>query len=143
MTVRLRPHHLLCILTFAGRGYSPAFTDNMAVIAGRLAAGEDIEIVEGPDDICAPLLGEVDPHCHRSSVNERDDRAANAVEQVLRRPIRPGGRFALSDERIGRLRDAFASGRLRSGCGGCEWHDLCSSIAEQNYREAAIAPDPS
>ena len=25
MTIRLRAHHLLCLLTYAGKGYSPAF----------------------------------------------------------------------------------------------------------------------
>ncbi len=56
MTVRLRGHHLLCMLTFVGKGYSPAFVENYDRIAGRLSEGEDILLVDGPDDICAPLL---------------------------------------------------------------------------------------
>jgi len=55
--VRLRAHHLLCILTFAGKGYSPAFVANMAGVVARIGAGEPIEVVAGPDDICAPLEG--------------------------------------------------------------------------------------
>ena len=39
MTVRLRPHHLLCLLSYIGRGYSPAFSANMTRVARRLGAG--------------------------------------------------------------------------------------------------------
>lgn len=143
MTVRLRPHHLLCILTFAGRGYRPAFTANLTVIAGRLSAGEEIEIVEGPDDVCAPLLGDADCHCHLDRVGERDRAAAVDVSRLLERAIRPGERFALSKSCIERLRVAFASGQIRAGCEGCEWYELCSSIAGNNYREAVIASGSS
>ena len=33
MTIRLRPHHLLWVVTYVGRGYSPAFTANMTRIS--------------------------------------------------------------------------------------------------------------
>ena len=55
MTVRLRGHHLLCLLAYKGEGYSPAFIANLDRIAARLTAGEDAVLVDGPDDICAPL----------------------------------------------------------------------------------------
>ena len=49
MTVRLRAHHLLCMLTYVGKGYSPAFVENYEAIAARLSAGEEIEMVAGPE----------------------------------------------------------------------------------------------
>src|SRR5712672_2376586 len=76
LTVRLRAHHLLCMLTFVGEGYSPAFTENYRSIARRLSAGEEIELVSGPDDICAPLMEGADPHCLKASVIDRDAAAA-------------------------------------------------------------------
>ncbi len=72
MTVRLRGHHLLCMLTYIGKGYSPAFVDNYDTIAERLSGGEDIEIIDGPDDICQPLLCTGDCHCFNESVVVRD-----------------------------------------------------------------------
>ncbi|WP_439343967.1 DUF1284 domain-containing protein [Vacuolonema iberomarrocanum] len=72
MTIRVRPHHLLCLLTYSGKGYSPAFIANYDAIAARLSKGEDIVIVCGPDDICAPLLSDSEPHCWSASVTERD-----------------------------------------------------------------------
>ncbi len=133
MTVRLRPHHLLCLLTYVGKGYSPAFTANMTAIAGRLASGEEIEIVEGPDDICAPLLNDTVAHCHRSSVTDRDVRAAEDVGRLLKVPVLPGSRLLLKKPDLRRLRAAYAADRLRSACGGCEWKELCGGIAADDY----------
>ncbi|TJU92322.1 MAG: DUF1284 domain-containing protein, partial [Mesorhizobium sp.] len=63
MTVRLRAHHLLCLLTYVGKGYSPAFTANYDKVVKRLGEGEAVLIVSGPDAICAPMLDEREPHC--------------------------------------------------------------------------------
>ncbi|MET3598937.1 DUF1284 domain-containing protein [Martelella mangrovi] len=139
MTVRLRPHHLLCILTFVGKGYTPAFTANMAVIVGRLAEGEEIEIIEGPDAICAPLLDEAAPHCHRESVVERDLAAAADVGGLLALTIKPGTRFVLDEARIRQLRHAFAKGRTRSACAGCDWRELCGAVAASGYAGSAFS----
>ena len=133
MTVRLRPHHLLCVLTYVGRGYSPAFTANMARVAERLGAGEDIELVAGPDDICAPLLDGPDPHCRRASVTERDRAAAHDLHDLLGFDLRTGAHLMLDEDLIGRLREAFASDKIRPACTGCEWVDLCGSIAADGF----------
>ena len=138
MTVHLRPHHLLCVLTYVGRGYSPAFTANMTAVAERLGAGEEIELVAGPDDICAPLLGGSDPHCRRASVMERDRAAARDLSPLLGFEIRTGAHLVLNDEVIGRLRAAFASHQIRSTCTGCEWVDLCGSIAAHGFDGAVL-----
>ncbi|MVA97216.1 DUF1284 domain-containing protein [Nitratireductor sp. CAU 1489] len=139
MTVRLRPHHLLCVLTYVGKGYSPAFTVNLTAIAGRLAAGEEVDIVAGPDDICAPLLSGQQPHCHRASVSERDRAAMDDLGGVLGLPVRPGGRLVLDATRLGQLRAAFATGQVRSACHECEWAELCTAIAQDGFAHAVIA----
>ncbi|SFQ64331.1 hypothetical protein SAMN05421853_11555 [Roseivivax halotolerans] len=133
MTVLLRPHHLLCILTHVGRGYSPAFTANMAAIIERVSAGEEIEIVDGPDDICAPLLHEEDAHCRRDSVIARDRAASDDIGKVLQITVRSGARLSLDDASIQYLRSAFADMRLRSACEGCAWASLCSDVAAARY----------
>ncbi len=142
MTVRLRAHHLLCLLTYAGKGYSPAFTANYDAIAGRISQGEGILVVDGPDDICAPLLGDADPHCWRDSVTVRDRLAARDVSELLARPIRAGSRVELDTELLRQMRDAFASGRTRAACLGCEWGDLCNAIAAGAYGGTAIPGAP-
>ncbi|WP_192183622.1 DUF1284 domain-containing protein [Mesorhizobium amorphae] len=138
MTVRLRAHHLLCVLTYVGKGYSAAFIANYDGIAERLRRGEDILIVSGPDDICAPLLGEPEPHCLRESAAERDRLAARDVEQLLARPIRVGARLSLDAATLAGMRAAFSAGLTRQACQGCEWAGLCTTVAINTYRDTRV-----
>ncbi|MEK1891596.1 MAG: DUF1284 domain-containing protein [Phyllobacterium sp.] len=138
MTIRLRPHHLLCMLTYVGKGYSEAFTANYDEVIKRLAAGEDIEIGEGPDDICAPLLSETDPHCLWDSVLERDAKAADAVAKLLARPLNTGDIIELDAGLLRKLRQEFKKGGSREACGGCEWFDLCSNISRANFPDVRL-----
>jgi uncharacterized protein len=133
MTVRLRAHHLLCMLTYVGKGYSPAFVENYEVIATRLSAGEEIELVVGPDDICGPLTADTEAHCHGTSVVERDREAADAVARLLGHPLNPGARITPSAALLDRLRKTFVTGEIRTACSGCEWSGLCDSVADGGY----------
>jgi uncharacterized protein len=140
MAIHLRPHHLLCMLTFIGKGYSPAFVANLEQVVRRLSTGtETIQIVAGPDDICAPLLrecgerGESDGHCHRSSVVERDRLAAQAIGALLDRSLAPGTHLTLTLADLDKLRTAFAAGTIREACTGCQWKPLCDNIAADGF----------
>ncbi|WP_114395398.1 DUF1284 domain-containing protein [Oleisolibacter albus] len=132
--MRLRPHHLLCGLTWVGKGYSPAFTAGMDAIIRRLAAGETVEIVAGPDDICTPLLREQGAvaHCHGASVTVRDRAAAADLEPLLG-SLAVGTRLHLSAADIDRLRVDFRAGSIRRACALCAWSPLCSGLAEAGY----------
>ncbi|RCW81452.1 DUF1284 domain-containing protein [Phyllobacterium bourgognense] len=134
MTVKLRAHHLLCMLTYVGKGYSPAFTTNYDKVIARLVVGEDILIKEGPDDICEPLLATTEPHCLRDSVVERDTEAMHGVADLLGRPLQVGDTINLEAVRVGKFRDAFAKGQTRRACIGCEWFELCSAISKADYQ---------
>ncbi|TPN65850.1 MULTISPECIES: DUF1284 domain-containing protein [unclassified Mesorhizobium] len=140
MTIRLRAHHLLCLLTYVGKGYSPAFTANYDGIAQRLGRGEDILVVSGPDDICAPLLDEQEPHCLRDSAAERDRVAAHDAGALLGRPIRAGARLDPGADMLARMRQAFSAGLTREACRGCEWSGLCSAVASGGYQGARLRP---
>lgn len=132
MTVRLRAHHLLCLLTYVGKGYTPAFTANYDAIVARLNAGEDALLVEGPDDICAPMLAE-GHHCLNASVAERDQQAAADAALLLGRPLDAGAALTLDDAAIRLMRAAFAARTTRQACTGCEWSALCTGIARSGF----------
>lgn len=139
MTVRLRAHHLLCMLTFVGEGYTPAFTDGYRRIAARLSAGEAIEIVSGPDDICAPLLQGKEPHCFKASVIERDAAALADVAALLGEEIDLGAVLVPDARLLSKLRRNFAAGDIRHACRGCEWGELCSRIVASNFSGVLIS----
>jgi hypothetical protein len=140
MTIRLRAHHLLCMLTYAGDGYSRAFTANFDAIVAQIAAGEDVMIVAGPDDLCAPLLCAPDAHCLRESVRERDRLAARDLSKLLGIDVCEGQRLTLGKPELRQMREAFASGETRAACQGCEWHGLCTAVARRGFRDAKLAP---
>lgn len=138
MTVRLRGHHLLCLLTYAGKGYSPAFTAGFTHIAARIAGGETILMVDGPDDICQPLLNDPSAHCMNASVIHRDKAAIRDVGDLLDRSVGVGDRLVLDPATIAQMRNAFHHGRIRRACARCEWAQLCSDIAATGYADTAI-----
>lgn len=121
------------MLTYVGKGYNPAFTDNYDKVIARLVTGEDILIQEGPDEICHPLLAAKEAHCFRDSVLERDAKAAQDIGQLLGRPLQAGDVIALQGVILDQFRKAFRSGLTRSGCTGCEWFDLCSAVSQMGY----------
>jgi hypothetical protein len=38
--IELRGHHLLCILTYMGKGYTPAFVENYDAIVAQINRGD-------------------------------------------------------------------------------------------------------
>jgi len=136
VSVRLRAHHLLCMLTFVGEGYSPAFVANLDAIVRRVAGGEPIELIDGADDVCAPLAGTGDAHCASASAARRDRAALLAlVEANLPVEARP---LLLDATALARLRAAFADGSIRAACRGCEWNALCTAVAADGFTGSAL-----
>jgi hypothetical protein len=136
--VRLRPHHLLCMLTYAGKGYSEAFTAGFDAIVARLSRGAPVQVVDGPDDICAPLRHDATAHCQSDSVRQRDQRAAADLHALLQRPVAAGTLLTLDGPSLVAWRQAFAQGRTRAACAGCEWQSLCSAIAADGFGAARL-----
>lgn len=65
MTIRLRGHHLLCLLGFRGMGYSEDFCANMTIIYETLRTkpNTEVEIILGPDDVCRAYPPDKAYHC--------------------------------------------------------------------------------
>lgn len=140
MTVRLRAHHLLCMLTYVGKGYTPGFTVNYDRVAERLNRGEEIEIVSGPDDICAPLLPDQTAHCFNESVLVRDAKALETVSLLVGKVLVIGSRVVPDEAHIRTLRAGFASDDRRAACSGCEWSNLCDRVSATDFSGAKVAP---
>lgn len=138
MTVRLRAHHLLCMLTYVGRGYSPAFVENYDAVVARLAQGEPIRLVAGPDDICAPIQDIATAHCHNESVVERDRLALVSVGHLVGLAVDLAREFSLGAAMLAQFRDAFDRGQSRAACAGCEWSDLCDHVSQAGYPGAVL-----
>ncbi|WP_417323459.1 DUF1284 domain-containing protein [Daeguia caeni] len=133
------------MLSYRGNGYSPEFVQNFDVIAERLNNRETIRLVDGPDDICAPLCrggASSSGHCHNESVTRRDRLALAAISPLLGRTLQSGTEMVLDGRQLALLRRAFAEGAIRKACHGCEWFDLCTTTAAENFAHTRINDHP-
>ena len=123
-TINLRPHHLLCISFFKGKGYSDEFVSNMNRIASTLNEHKDIliSLVSEEDDLCAHCPNNQNGICTAEDKSSRYDQLTlsalsidtNSHSQILYSKLR-----ALADERI------INCGKRENICGDCEWTNLC------------------
>ncbi len=136
--LRLRAHHLLCILTYVGRGYSPRFVATMDAVVARIGAGEAFALVDGPDSLCDALEPASDDaaHCRAPHNRDRDAVALRHVESALGREL--ASPVTLSATDLGVLREAFASGALRPSCEGCEWKPLCDDVSAARFADSRL-----
>ncbi|WP_414831778.1 DUF1284 domain-containing protein [Afifella sp. YEN Y35] len=137
--VELRAHHLLCMLTFAGKGYSPGFVARFEEVAAAINAGATVKIVDGPDPLCACVIAaEKEPHCFKASVTERDRKAARDVGEKLGLTIEAGTVIPLSRARVDEMRTWFQHGTTRPACVGCEWDTLCTRLADGGFEGCRV-----
>ncbi len=126
--IRYRPHHFLCTIGFEGKGYSEAFTANMAsIVDGRLRAkgGDDlqIEVVGAADDLCAPCPKRRGNLCTNQTQINRLDRAHAAALDLAPREVLTWG------EAKDRIRQNVPKGSLATLCEGCQWepYGMCEA----------------
>ncbi|MDO6962761.1 DUF1284 domain-containing protein [Rhizobium alvei] len=133
----------MCILTYRGYGYTPAFVANMSEIVAAISNGRPVELSEGPDDICNGFTEACraisDHDCSLESTRTMDRVALLSVlellpELALNEPV------TLDAVRIAALRAAFADGSLRAACADCSWRDFCTEIAADGFSGVRLSP---
>ena len=135
--LRLRPHHLLCLQTFTGHGYSEEFVRHMTLVKRQLTREPQtaIELVNSVDDLCAHCPNNMNGRC-------TSENPALFDALVLRKLYSAGIAGIISPEAgsndhpgnlpvlqgiPGGLK--ISSSVLGECCPGCEWKELCLSIA--------------
>ncbi|MBN8932427.1 MAG: DUF1284 domain-containing protein [Rhizobium pusense] len=131
------------MLTYVGKGYTSGFVENYDRVADRLNAGEeDIELVDGPDDICEGLLCESHAHCFNEGVVKRNETARVSVSVLLGETLAAGQRLQATPDFLAKMRLAFAAGDIRQACRGCQWNRLCDRIAASGFAGVKIGEQP-
>lgn len=118
----LRPHHGLCLLHFVGKGYSDAFTANLAEKVAHLHEHPDtkVKICTGADSICA--------HCpHRRGTACESSKPPRYDRAVLQYSGLEEGQQLTWSELQQKMR-FVAHTHLQEICGDCEWYTLCAEL---------------
>jgi hypothetical protein len=117
---RLRGHHLLCLLSFSGEGYSDAFVARFQELATLYRNPDSlVEVLASPDDACAAC-----PHIGPAGCLSPVDGPEAAVRELDRTVltllgIEPGTwRAGELHARLNGVEDAA----LHQACSRCSWY---------------------
>jgi len=131
--IRLRGHHLLCLLSFSGDGYSPEFVERFRSLADSYREpGLVVRVLASPDDACAAC-----PHldaggCASPMDGPEADVAALDAAVLDALGIAPGPHLAHD---LHRLVAALSEGTLHRLCRACSWYGRTD--CQRTVREAA------
>jgi hypothetical protein len=122
--LKIRSHHLLCVLGFRGLGYSKAFVSNMGRVVGELRSDPrlPITLVVGCDAICVSCPHNKGGKCLKRANSEVDVPAQDL--ELLERLGLEAGTQMLAGEAWGKVKQTLAPGDLTEICGNCEWLGL-------------------
>jgi hypothetical protein len=125
--IRLRGHHLLCLLGYRGMGYSESYTKNMTRVHSRLRQHPEtpVTLVSGPDDLCAYFPPDQPYHCEDPNVHQRD------AAVLDRMGLTPGTTLSWR-ELQGRLAASFVPSDIPHLCSTCPW--LPYGVCEDGVR---------
>ena len=125
--MKLRPHHLLCIQKFTGKGYDAAFTAHMTAVCAALHDRPDtpVTLTAGCDDVCAACPHKAGAECDTAEKVQALDRAVS--EHCALQAGMTADWTSLKNIASAKIlhTDAFAA-----VCCGCQWYGLCRETEE-------------
>lgn len=117
----IRPHHMLCLQFFEGKGYSKEFVENMIKIHGKLKEeNPQIEIVAGADCICENCPNRCGDVCeNEESVLKHDKRVYEKVRDII------GTETDWDTITKAIKKNIIEPGLIKEVCAECIWSDIC------------------
>jgi len=115
--VKLRGHHLICLCFFKGEGYSENFIKKI-----YKALSEDVEVVDGLDDICIECPYLLNNECHYKEGSDEEIRKLDELALYLLKVSK--GDILSWDEIRKRVEKILTKWRELS-CRNCDWLTVC------------------
>jgi hypothetical protein len=118
LSIKLRPHHLLCAANFIGKGYSDDFVENFETLLTHLKAGETFEVINSADAVCAACPNLQAGIC---KTQEKVDALDKKHSQVL--GVKAGDKLTwLETQKL--IKSKVVD--INNLCSGCEWSIICA-----------------
>ncbi|MCM3766686.1 DUF1284 domain-containing protein [Neobacillus niacini] len=125
---KLRGHHLFCLLGYRGMGYSEEYVKNMTLLHQTLRENPKtlVELVEGPDQLCAKFPNSGTYHCQDDNIYVRD--AAILEKMGLRI-----GQVLSWEEIEACICNSVVPSDIQIVCETCSWRSY--GVCEEGIRE--------
>lgn len=113
---QLRGHHIFCMVGYQGAGYSAEYAANMTAVHTKLQRNPQklVQIISGPDMLCAKFPCDQENHCEERRIYERD--AAILAFLGLR-----VGQIVTWETIEQRLKIYAKPDSIQKLCGDCTW----------------------
>ena len=123
----LRPHHLLCIQHYVGRGYDEVFTRHMNQVTESLRQHpeQQIQIEEGCDELCRACPNREGDSCNSPDKVSRMDTAVRTLCH-----LQTGDISTWKELKDLAKTNILLSGAFDEVCGDCNWYELCKSVRQ-------------
>lgn len=119
-TIQLRPHHLLCIRFWQGKGYSPAFSQKMEQVIAALNRRVPVTINDGFDDLCSACPNKKGSICESEEHVQTFD---SKVREFCGIKQGDSSEWASLYERVSEK--IMAAHRFEEVCGDCAFANVC------------------
>jgi len=122
--LKIRSHHLMCILGFRGLGYSPTFIDTMGKVAERILSEPTLPmtLVTECDIICASCPHNKENKCLKGSKHKSNEKNRDS-EVLLRLGVKAKTQITAS-KAWKMIKERLSSKDMAEICQGCEWLEL-------------------
>lgn len=142
--VKIRGHHLLCLLGFRGLGYSTEFVEAMGKVLNEFYSDTTlpITVVTECDIICDSCPHNRDNTCRKKEGYALRIKRKDAI--ILNKLGFPAGTGTTSGEAWRRVKERITAEDLTAICRQCEWLSLgyChAGLAELNTAARFPAPN--
>ncbi len=121
--IRLRGHHLICLHFYRGEGYSREFVENLEDVVRRATEGEEIEVVEGADDICRACPTLQGEKCVARPGVDAEIREMDA-EAAAHLGVEVGSKVLWHEIKAKVM--TTSKEWLAAFCEGCDWGEVCA-----------------
>ncbi|MGL6104990.1 DUF1284 domain-containing protein [Romboutsia sp.] len=117
--LKIRPHHILCMKAYIGKGYSEEFNENIKRVIAKLQdESQNIEVIFGLDYICSKC-----PYNDKELVCKSEEKV-NKIDSKLCSYFKiEEGIYRYSDIKE-KVYSHITEEILEDICGNCEWNKI-------------------
>ncbi len=124
--ITLRTHHVICIQSFIGKGYSNKFIENLSNIINYLKLNNNqkcIKLSNNCDDICKCCPNKL--HSNTCRKEEFIKHLDESYKQICNFDYNT--QYSL-EELNNIIKNNLTIDKFKNVCGNCEWFFICSKL---------------